>query len=71
MEETMVRLLKFSSAGHDVMRLSLEDAREEAEDFTSSMKGRLVDTKTNKIIKDASAIKDDSEILLLNQLAGG
>lgn len=66
----MIKLLKFSSNGHDVMQLEFSEAVSEASRFEENYKGRIVDTKTNSIISSKD-IKDESELLLLSQLQGG
>lgn len=67
----MVKLLKFSSAGHDVLTLDRAEAVNQALQFEEERSGRLVNLKTNEIMKSAKDIKEEDEVLLLNQLQGG
>lgn len=66
----MVKVMSFSSRGHDVLELSVEDAVSEAKKFVENYKGRIVSTKFNKFISP-NEIKEGEEVLLLNQLQGG
>lgn len=64
-----IRILRFSSRGHDTVVLEKPDAVESAQQFEKNG-GRIVDLKTN-MIKDAEAIKENDEVLFLNPMAAG